>query len=561
MGKKTLPREGRLRRTLVLLLGAAVYAMLYALCSQIDENGVSCMDVTLRRFCMGFPIAACILYVLFHNVFPRMEFRPDTEQNGKPFCIWGAVLLIFLCYIPLFLIEYPGTFSYDSMKQVQQIASGEYSTILPLLHTLMIRLCISFYGILGSLEKCGAIYSLLQMALMSLCFAMICAALSRSVSRRAARIGVAFFCLYPNHMAFASSCTKDGLFSACLTLFMALCFEEAYTGKLTTGWRIIRVLAGVVACLMRSNLLLAFAAWLLVLMLTRKQGGRFLLREGALVFSLALICNALLAGMTHASGGTVKELLSVPAVQMARARLYAGDRLTDRQKEMMDSMFAVNAENMEAFYQTYDPTVADSIKNFLDEDAVRSRWQEYLALWVSVGRVCPDIYLDAFLNLALPSLYPYKTFHVTHRYIETGCGNALTSPFGLPPLSLPERFKPVQQWLDVHLFSTGADDVPVIRWFFNCGVVFWLLGAMVLFAGYRGDGTIVLTMTLLVFYWITHLLGPVMQGRYLYPFLCALPFFMARPQRKSSTEPLRRKNEIKTDEDHDGGSVDERNHL
>ena len=35
-----------------------------------------------------------------------------------------------------------------------------------------------------------------------------------------------------------------------------------------------------------------------------------------------------------------------------------------------------------------------------------------------------------------------------------------------------------------------------------------------------------------VLLWGTYLLGPVMAGRYIYPFVCVLPVLAARPERK-----------------------------
>ena len=39
-----------------------------------------------------------------------------------------------------------------------------------------------------------------------------------------------------------------------------------------------------------------------------------------------------------------------------------------------------------------------------------------------------------------------------------------------------------------------------------------------------------LLLTLVLLLWIPYLFGPVMQGRYLYPFICALPLFVLRPR-------------------------------
>ena len=57
---------------------------------------------------------------------------------------------------------------------------------------------------------------------------------------------------------------------------------------------------------------------------------------------------------------------------------------------------------------------------------------------------------------------------------------------------------------------------------------FWLLLLLVLYDMYCGRCDRVLLCILPVLLWGTYLLGPVMQGRYLYPFICVLPLFLFR---------------------------------
>ena len=85
-------------------------------------------------------------------------------------------------------------------------------------------------------------------------------------------------------------------------------------------------------------------------------------------------------------------------------------------------------------------------------------------------------YLDALLELDLPFLYPYRAYAGTAKYIETGMSpRALTMPFGGDDMIQPARFKGVRDWLDEHIWSTGARDIPALRWVFNAGVVIWLM--------------------------------------------------------------------------------------
>ena len=508
-----------LSKRMVLLTGALVYAVLYALCSQIDETGTIAWGTTAVRFAIALPVALAALLLLMRCALPRIGMKPDQKPK-KPFCTWGAFLFIFCCYVPMFLIWYPGSFTYDTARQVQQISDHAYNTFHPLLHTLLIRFCISFVNLFESMELCGALYSVLQMTVVACCFSQVCASLSRSVSRRAARLSMLFFGLYPTHMVFASNCTKDVLFSAFLAVFLALCFEESAIG-LSRGQRVLRVACGILACLLRNNMAYAMAAWAVILMLSRRTFRRAALCA-VLSVALALGVNAGLRAATDAEPGNAIEMFSVPVQQLARARLYAPDRMTPQELQVIDTVFAGE------IYKKYDPTISDRVKNDVNDQVFRENLSGFLGAWLTVGIKCPTIYLEAFLGLTLPSLYPYREYKVSPQYIELGGNTGMTAAFALSPFVRPRRFAAVREWLQENIFDTGADDVPVVRLLFNTGFIYWLLLLFVLYDMYCGQWKRVLLCLLPVLLWGTYVLGPVMQGRYLYPFICMLPLFVFR---------------------------------
>lgn len=512
----------------MLLLGAFVYALLYALCSQVDVSGSVDAGQVLPRFALAFPAALCALALLFRFALPRLECGAATEAD-KPFFTPGAFFLLACCYGVMFLIQYPGSFMYDTQRQVYQIARGEYEMFHPLLHTLLIRACLSAYDLFQSFEKCAALYSVIQLTIIAACFAQVCASLARMYGKRAAWISALFFGLYPSHPAFASNCTKDGLFSAFFALFFALCFEEALTGVLSGPRRALRLAAGVLACLLRNNMIYALAVWSVCLLVFGRRTRRLAVLS---VLAVALCCgvNGVLQRATDAKDGSVIEMLSVPIQQLSRARLYAPQCFTREELALMDEVFvdALYGES-DALYERYEPTLADPVKNYLDEALVKARFGELAAMWLDVGLRCPGVYLDALLNLALPSLYPYSHYRVAQPYMETGLQpGVVTAPFDQPPMTQPARFEGMRSWMYEHIFKTGADDVPVIRYLFNTGFVFWTLLMIVLYELYCGNGKRFMLLLLPVLLWGTYLLGPVMQGRYLYPFICVLPLFVCR---------------------------------
>ena len=67
-------------------------------------------------------------------------------------------------------------------------------------------------------------------------------------------------------------------------------------------------------------------------------------------------------------------------------------------------------------------------------------------------------------------------------------------------------------------------------WLFNMGLIVWGMLFFVLrelYAGRRARFAVALLPVLL---WGTYLLGPVMAGRYAYPFVCVLPVLAGRPR-------------------------------
>ncbi len=507
---------GRARKTAVVIAGALVYALLFALGSQIDETGSTAWAATWLRFAAALPVALAALWA-FMRV--RLPLKAPAAEPKKPFFTFGAFVLIFMSFVPLFLIEYPGTFAYDTQRQTFQHVTGEYTVFHPLAHTLLLGFCLSLYDALGSLEKCAAVYSVISMLVMAGCFSLLCSSISRSFSRRAARLATAFFCLYPAHMAFASNCTKDGLFAAFFGLFVAHAAEMTICGGKRRRSVVILVISGAMACMFRNNMIYAMAVWA-VLLLCFKHMRR--LGIAALVCCvLSYGGNAALAKAVNASEGSVVEMFSVPIQQLARARLLAPEAFDEEQRALLDEVFGPG------LYGMYEPTVSDPVKNNIKPEVFKEKFGEMTELYLSVGRQCPNIYLDAFLNLALPSLYPYGEYHVAAPYIEVGLQNGvLTAPYGKPPMVQPARFAQLRRVIRFGLYETGADDIPVIRLLFNCGAVFWLLLALFLRTVYRGNWTGAGVLLVAVLLYGTYLLGPVMQGRYLYPFICALPVFI-----------------------------------
>ena len=510
-------KKDKKRKMLVLTFGALIYALLFALGSQIEQSGSTAFSQTLLRFTAAFPAALFLLWVIFE----KCRFQAK-EKHEKPFCgVLKAGAFLLLCDLPMFLIEYPGSFAYDSYQQALQVSTGEYSTFHPLLYTMLLRAGIAAYSWLQSLEKCMALVIVIQMVLTALCFALTCDSLARSCSPRAARWALAAFAFWPYHMVFSCNYMKDTLFSAFLTLFFALTLEELKAKRASFPRIGGEILCGALACLLRNNMIYAMLVWGMLLLFVKPPVRRIgFCALAACVVSMGV--NAAMVSALHAAGGSMREMLSVPAQQLARAYRLSPESFDEEDRRLMDVYIE------EQRYLKYDPTIADPVKDKINEDAIRADRSGALAFWLRIGKRCPGVYLDAFLNTALPMLYPYQRYSATPDYIETGITEkSIAAPFGQDEPVQPSRFSAIRSWLDAHVWATGAADIPLLRWVFNAGVVIWLMGLCVLHAMYAGRWKRFAVLLLPVLLWGTYLLGPVVQGRYVYPFVCLLPLMLA----------------------------------
>ena len=73
-----------------------------------------------------------------------------------------------------------------------------------------------------------------------------------------------------------------------------------------------------------------------------------------------------------------------------------------------------------------------------------------------------------------------------------------------------------------------AMQIPAIGYWFNMGAIVWVMLALILREAYFGRWRRFAVGLLPVLLWGTFLLGPVMAGRYIYPFVCALPVLACR---------------------------------
>jgi hypothetical protein len=113
------------------------------------------------------------------------EQKTDSEQGFKIRKMLILAGVIFLCWVPYFVQYYPGIIYGDSTLSLSQ-AMGKipYNNHHPIAYTLFIKLCLYVCTFVGGNTVGVALYSILQMGLMSVIFAYsVCWLRNKNVSK------------------------------------------------------------------------------------------------------------------------------------------------------------------------------------------------------------------------------------------------------------------------------------------------------------------------------------------------------------------------------------------
>ena len=470
------------------------------------------------------------------------EAKPELAKGTKKKCFFISWLAIFLCWIPVFLAYYPAIMSYDFHRQSQEAYNWWFNSHHPLAHTYLIRIFLLIGESLGSYQVGMAMFSLLQMLILSVVLAYSCNVIAR-MSRRVWPVVamVVIYAILPLHSVLVLCMTKDVLFSAFFLLLVLLMWEQrrfftqVYAGtkkdKLKMlGFAVAIVFTGILNILFRNNALHAFALFAIIYIVISARQRIY----------IAILCVCILAGgvgskdailvALDAGEGSKMEMYSVFVQQFARVGRNQNQNLTEEEWEIID--YYVPAH----LWEGYNPVISDSIKGTI---AVTSYldWKDdipgMLRDWVKIGVRYFNEYFDAFL--AITSGYWFLD-DVSHTEV-LGYGDdtylGLIYTFNV---SQSEEFVgmethsyiPALQSLCQKIINGNAYyDWPVLSLLFKPAFYCWGLLLAIASYWYLKEPKKQMMSLLTLLYLLTLFLGPVVNIRYVYPIIIVVPVLMA----------------------------------
>lgn len=334
---------------------------------------------------------------------PSDSTRTIVQPSWKTVIICGCAL--FLMYLPYLLVYFPGFIFGDSISSLQQIATGSYSNHHPFFYTMLIKACLDFGTLIGAGATGGcAIYSIIQMALVSACFSyMINWIVIRSGLKTWHRIAlIIVFGLSPYICTYSIAMWKDPLFSCAVVIAsLQLTDYSLSSGKVASSklWVVSFGLMLVLIGLLRSNgiaiLALLLVAFLFINIADNKHALNIVNRKKVTSFVAAsLLACLLITGPIYGMLGVAKapraESVGVPLSQMART-VALGGAMSDSDHEYMGTILPIGD-----YVNLYKPTCIDTLKWNDSFNGAALDDPSFFAHWASMLVRNPGIYFEAW---------------------------------------------------------------------------------------------------------------------------------------------------------------------
>lgn len=521
---------------------SALLASSYVMGYQLKVNEMTSLGVKGKLFifliscCLG--IALLPLSNLWFRLMDRVKKSREKESvqisrktSLKLFFISFGI--IFVCWIPVFLAYYPAIMSYDFHRQSQEAYRGWmwFTSHHPLAHTALIRLFFTIGEAIGSYQIAMALFSIMQMLILSSVLAYSCTMITRLTGKKWPFWAcTAMFGLLPIHPVMALSMTKDILFTAFVLLFVVLILEYrmAKTRKMRIFLYISLIITGMLVIIFRNNAIYALVLFTVFYVLISKKQ-----RLAILILCIACIAGGSFAKTTmlksmNAIEGSKIEMYSVFLQQMCRCGRYHELYLTEDEYNILSYYIP------QEYWAGYNPIIADSLKSVIAVSTF-AYWKEdipqMLIDWATLGLAYPNDYIDAFLvqtqgywfiddmthaevlgygeDTALGLLY---TFNASVSAVFEGVESHSYFPWLLSVYNKIVNGNSYRYW-------------PILSLLFKPAFYTWCLILCMMSAFYLKEKNKLVVYLFPFIYFLTLLLGPVVNFRYIYPIAVTIPYY------------------------------------
>lgn len=431
------------------------------------------------------------------------------------FIVWG---LLFLVHLICYLSYFPGPFAYDTPSHtVQALGLEAWTNHQPVLHTLIWKFFLTFETIIPVKNIALILYSFVQItAVTALCTYIIFYVKKLSNNGIITTMVFLYYLLTPTLHIFSIEMTKDVPFSCFLTLFILNLYELQVSTK---KFNLLCLITGLLACFFRNNMVYAIAFALviniIIFIVTKKKN---------VIIPLLIAIIILFYGITKIiypifsiAPTYNRETIPIPIQQLSGVRNNHPEKLTEQEIKFIDNAIPC--------YYNFNPRNVDRVKTSFNEvwykDNKNDFWRNYLNIFSKNIPEFIAIFLDVnvdywYVNASFPDPYSNRD------YIETSVFDV--NEYKIYSNSIfPRLYFEYEKFAH---FKSGIQRLPIFYIYNNLAFTFLLLIFVMYFLFKNKKSTALTAMLIFTGLFLTYLLGPLSNFRYVYPFYFAIPIIL-----------------------------------
>ncbi|MFI3213493.1 MAG: DUF6020 family protein [Eubacteriales bacterium] len=469
-------------------------------------------------FCGYFILSTELFSIMFcaikrNKVYIVKQSNRNMHGKKKWYFLW---LIMAVSYLPCYLSYFPGIMSYDSgwiTRQALGILS--YDNFQPFLHTIFWTAFVKFELWTG-IDTIGLIlYSITQILILTSIFTYVVYRLyEMGFHIIYCVIAYLFYALSPIMALFSFVVTKDVLFTGIFLLFSLYlldCSRDISAFFICKKKMFSFAIITVCACLFRNNMIYVIIVYAFIFILCCKT----VRKQATILFGIVILTYYFVVGGVYTvigvQDGNIREMLSVPISQLANVYINYDDVLTLEQKELINVYIPDVLE--------YDPQIADDIKAAFASQLFEENPKEFIFLWWQVLLKKPLVYVETFLALNLPYWYP--EMGSVRTYIET---QHVSSYYDV---SRTEALPQINRFYEVFaMYRLDFIYMPIMQQLFAISTPIWLLLISVVCFIIKKRYQYIWVVLPSILLWLTYLLGPVSNLRYVLPLMALYPILV-----------------------------------
>ena len=521
-----------------LWICSIILGLIFAICLTIGDICNVYKDTLLpssKKFALYLLIKIITYFILFSSIIaiilkklPEIVEKWNKENkeykyftaNKKSFWIILGVFLI--SYIPFFLYYYPGSFQYDAINALDQIVGNiPYKDHQPIIYTVFLGLFWNFGKVVFNNGNIGiALCTIVQMISTALVLSyLIYYMAKKNVPTKYRIITFVFLLINPIIPMYTVRIEKSIYFALLLTLVTIQIIEmmtnkdEYFKKKIHYVTLPIEIL--IMSLLRNNGIYITILLFIILLILNRKYWKNILL----LLLTPIIIFYIIKGPVWNALNiipEDAREALSVPVQQFARIIKYERDSLSDEEYNEIHKYLNMTDEEI---IEKYVPTLSDNIKANINEEAFSNDKIGLIKLYLKLALKYPGQTISSFL-INNYGYYAPNSVLISGVYMFNEESKIALNSFNSETKDLVNEKKwnnKIIESLNKHMVNR---DIPIISIFVDkVGLYFWIILFGITYLIYRKNYRLISVYIPLILLWLTTIIGPLVELRYVYTFI------------------------------------------